>query len=323
MAFRFRKFVLMDPAGDAGAGAGGGAATTGAGTGDAGAGKGAAGSGTAGAAGTGDAGASAQPKGFWADDWREQYSGQDADRLKELQRYQSPKAALDGLFAAKQRIRSGELAPRLKPNATPEEIASYRQTNGIPEAPDKYDIKLGNDRKIDETDRPMIDKLVAKLHGVHATPEMVNAAVDTFYDIEESVLAEQEQSDAQALRETEDALRAEWGGEYRRNIGIVTGLLDSAPAGIKDALMNARGPDGITLLNNAAMMNWLVEMSRQINPVASLMPGVQNPQQALGDELANIKKMMGDRNSDYWKGPKSAQLQERFRQLVTAQQRNG
>ncbi len=258
-------------------------------------------------------------EGFWKDDWRQQYAGQDVKRLKELERYASPKAALDGLFAAKQRIQEGSLIPALKKDASPDEVKAYRDSLGVPEKPEGYEIKLSGDRTIDADDKPLVDKLVAKLHGLHARPEIVNATVDAFLDIEESLLGEQEQSDTAALKATEDELRMEWGGDYRRNVAMINGLLDSAPTGVKDALLSARDSEGITLLNNPSIMRWLADVTRQVNPTATVVPGSNNPQAAISDELTNLKKMMGDYNSEYWKGPNKDKLQQRFRDLTSVQ----
>src|SRR3990172_7165987 len=62
----------------------------------------------------------ATPPGDCPADGRQQYAGDDPKKLSRLERYASPKAALDALFAAQQRISSGELKAALSPDATPE-----------------------------------------------------------------------------------------------------------------------------------------------------------------------------------------------------------
>lgn len=324
MLLKFRRFILQDPAGPDGAPAGAPPSGTGSQPGSQAAGAPPVNGLPAGApAGTvidqpGGQPAGAPAESFWKDDWREKYAGTDEKRLAELKRYASPKAALDGLFAAKQRISSGQLAPTLKPNATPEEISEYRQAHGIPEAPDKYEIKLSGDRKIEEEDKSSLNKLLTRLHAVNAPPSVANAAVEAFYDIEEEILSEQNESDRQARSDVEDALRAEWGGDFRTNVTAVSGFLDTAPEGVKDMLRTARTAEGITLLNDARVMSWLADLAHKFNPTASVVPGAQNPAKAIQDERANIEALMKDSNSEYWKGPKSAQLQARYRQLIEA-----
>ena len=38
----------------------------------------------------------------------------------------------------------------------------------------------------------------------------------------------------------------------------------------------------------------------------------------MSDEIASIEKLMGDRSSDYWRGPKANDIQQRYRDLVEA-----
>lgn len=324
MSLMFRRFILQDPVGSDGAPAGAPPSGTGSQPGSQAAGTPPVKDPPAGApAGTvldqpGGQPAGAPVESFWKDDWREKYAGNDERRLQELKRYASPKAALDGLFAAKQRISSGQLAPALKANATPEEIAEYRQAHGIPESPDKYEIKLSGDRKIEEEDKPSLDKLLTRLHAVHAKPEVATAVVEAFYDIEQEILSEQNESDKQARSDVEDALRAEWGGDFRSNVTLVSGMLDAAPEGVKDLLRTARNAEGVALLNDARIMSWLCDLAKVTNPTASVVPGAQNPAKAIQDERADIEAKMKDQNSEYWKGPKSAQLQARYRQLIEA-----
>ena len=43
--------------------------------------------------------------------------------------------------------------------------------------------------------------------------------------------------------------------------------------------------------------------------------------QAIAGELEKLTKMMGNRNSDYWKGPNATKNQARFRELTEANNR--
>src|SRR3990167_11368320 len=73
------------------------------------------------------------PAPSWDDGWREKIAGTDEKLLKRLERYPSVKAATDALIEAQTKIRSGEVKFTLKDSATPEEIATWRKDNGIPE----------------------------------------------------------------------------------------------------------------------------------------------------------------------------------------------
>lgn len=258
----------------------------------------------------------------WPDDWREGYAGQDEKLLKRLSRYASPKAAFDALISAQDKISRGELKKPLSANASPEELAAYRADQGIPETPDKYDLKLSDGRVIGEADKPLIDKFLTSMHGKNATPEQVSAGIDAYYDVVEEIQAQRYENDESFKQQSEDELRAEFGNDFRRNMNMVSGLLAGAPGNVKEMLMDARTEDGTRIINSPDTLRWLTQLAREINPVAAVVPGAgANAGQAISDEIANITKLMGDPKSEYWKGPKAEAMQERFRQLTSAKER--
>lgn len=255
----------------------------------------------------------------WPDDWRDRASKGDEKRLAKLQRYTSPEAALDALFAAQQKLSSGELKSA-KPKAdTPEAIAEWRKENGIPEKPEEYDLTLPDGLVVGEQDKPLIGEFVKDMHGANAHPDVVKKAVASYYKLQEQALQARYEADVDIKVATEDELRAEWGSDYRRNVSSINGLLDSAPEGIKDKIMTARFADGTPLASDANALRWLANLSREINPVATVVPGAgANAGEAIATEISTLTKMMGDRTSDYWKGPNAEKNQARYRELVAA-----
>jgi len=93
---------------------------------------------------------------------------------------------------------------------------------------------------------------------------------------------------------------------------------------MKEKFMEGRLGDGTPMASDPSMLNWLVSMSRQINPVATVVPGSgQNAMQAVESEITTLKAMMGDRSSEYWKGDNAVKNQARYLELVGAKQRYG
>src|SRR5687767_4172297 len=74
----------------------------------------------------------------WPENWRNLYAGEDGKKLARLERFTDPVKAFDALIEAQNKIRSGELAKPLPPNANEQERAEWRQANGIPEKPEGY-----------------------------------------------------------------------------------------------------------------------------------------------------------------------------------------
>lgn len=258
----------------------------------------------------------------WGETWRQELAGDDEKALKQLERFQTPKALWDSYQQAYQRIRSGELKAPLAKDATPEQVTAWRKENGIPEKPEEYLSNLPNGLVIGEDDKPIFDSFVAELHKVNADPKVAHAAVAWYHNFQEEQAAQTAEQDAGHKTEVEDALRTEWGADYRANVNQVKGYLSSLPKGVGDLIANARGPDGRALLNNPDVMRALAQTAREINPAATIVaPGAANQGQAVEDEINSLKKLMGNKSSEYWKGPKAENLQARYRQLITAQEK--
>ena len=83
--------------------------------------------------------------------------------------------------------------------------------------------------------------------------------------------------------------------------------------------MGARGPDGRLLGNNPDVVKFLSNVSREINPVATLVPDNGATQfQTAEAEYKAITAKMGDKTSDYWRGPNANAMQSRWRELHEA-----
>jgi len=260
----------------------------------------------------------------WGEDWRKNYAGDDEKMAKRLERYASPKAAIDALVAAQNKISSGELKTALQSDASDEETTQWREENGIPSEVDGYEIDLPNGIVVGEEDKPMVDSFLESSLASNLHPDQVNSTLAWYYDYQEQVMGQQQDADDQAKQTGEDALRVEWGTDYRRNVQIANNFLDSAPEGLKEQIMGARLADGTPLGSDPSSLNWLVDMSRQINPIATVVPGSgTNAVQAIESELATLKGMMGDRSSEYWKGDNAAKNQSRYRELVETMQKHG
>lgn len=256
------------------------------------------------------------------DDWRVRLADGDEKELKRLARFASEADVYKAYRELEKKKSSGELKAPLPKDATPEQLAEWRKDNGIPEAPDKYDLKFDNGLVIGEQDKPLIDEFVTKMHGENATPSQVKAAIASYYEILGKQQQELAEKDAAFKDEALEGLREEWGGDFKKNLNAVNGFLQSLPEDTRLAFENARTPDGKLIGNDPAIIKWLAATAYEINPAATIMPSsVTNPGAAIGDEIASIEKLIGDRNSEYWKGPNAEKLQSRYSELLSAREK--
>lgn len=255
-------------------------------------------------------------KGIWPENWRETVSKEDAKKLARLQRYASPEAAIDALIEAQNRIAKGELKPTLGKNATPEQIKEWRQANGIPESPDKYD--LGDAAK--NFSPEAISMLLADAHATNQTPEQVKASLGVYGKVLEKALEQRAENDTLARQNAEDSLREEWGPEYRRNLNIVHGMLDGTTSQkLKDTVLDSRLPDGTRFGDSPEVLKLLVSLALIQNPAGIVVPGSgADPLKGAEDRIAQIETLMRTNHAAYVKDEK---VQSEYRQLLDAREK--
>lgn len=253
----------------------------------------------------------------WPEDWRERAAGGDDKLLKRFSRYAAPGDAFKALTEAQNRIAAGLKPAPLAADATPEDVAAWRNDNGIPEKPGDYDLTLPGGYVIGEADKPVIDEFLQHAHTANMRPEQVQGALSWYYETQEKQAQALAEADARTFSDTEDALRQEWGTDYRRNVNLAASILDAAPAGVKENMLGARLADGTALGNNPDVLRWLTTMAREINPLATVVPGSgATATAALDNEIATIEARMGGdaaTRAAYFKDDKA---QARYRELI-------
>lgn len=255
----------------------------------------------------------------WPEDWRKQMAGDDEKELKQAERYSTPKDIWKKARELERRLSSGELLKPLPDNATPEQVAEFRQSRGIPDKPEAYLEKLPNGLVIGTEDKPIFDSLVKKLHERNADPKTVHGIVEWYSNFKEEAAAEQRQQDVAFGQQTEDTLRTEWGTDYRINKSIRDTYIDALPPAIKDVFLNSRMPDGRPLGDHPDLSKWLVQQARDAGYSNTIVAGTNgNTGQTLEDEITKIEKFMGTNRSEY---NKDVKLQQRLLELYDARLR--
>jgi len=256
-------------------------------------------------------------------DWaaiRTEIAGEDEKLLKRLSRYGSVKDVADALIAAQNKIASGTLKSALPADPTPEQLVEWRAENGIPESADKYDTTLPDGMVVGEFDKPVVDAFAKTAHELNLTPAQVKNTLAWYFKNQEQQVTELRQADSAFTNESTEKMREEWGSEYKLNMNLIDGLLTQIPEDGKALIMGARLADGTPLGSNPKIQRWLANLAREVNPTATVVPGSgTNAAQAIESELTSITKLMGDRNSEYWKGPNAEKMQTRYRDLVDVQ----
>ena len=252
-------------------------------------------------------------KATWPENWREDMAGGDAKKLAKLQRYASPTAAIDAGLHAQAKISSGEYKIPLAKDAKPEEVTAWREANGIPDKPEGYDLKLEN-IEIGEQDKPLLKAFLESAHSANMTKDQVKASLGAYYGMVDAAKQEMINKDATAKTEAEDALRAEWGTDYRRHHNMIKNLLDTAPGGLKDKLLLGRLSDGTPIGSSPDVLKFLAGIALERNPSAVITPYGVAAAHTVDSEIASIEKTMATNRSAYVKDEK---MQARYRELIS------
>lgn len=258
----------------------------------------------------------------WPQDWRDKMAGDDEKLRKRMDRFKSPKDILDFALNAEKKISSGKIKSDFPADGSDEEKAAWRKDNGIPETPDAYDLTLDDGLVIGDQDKPIVDAVVAGMHEKNASPEQVKVALSTYYKMREEQTAMRAAEDEKEKTTTRDELRDELGEDFRPRVMSAFGLIEMAPEDVREQIMAARLPNGGLLGNNAGVLKWLMQLAEEVNPGATIVPGSSGGAIAsIETEIAQIEKLQGDKNSEYWKGAGAEKMQERYRELLTAREK--
>ena len=252
-----------------------------------------------------DGGAAGTPadevKPIWPDDWRTQAAGGDDKTIAKLGRYASPSDVAKALIQLQDKISKGELRANLGSDASDEQKAAFRKELGIPETPDGYEVTAVT------KDSPIVKAVLAAAHGSNATPQQVAAIVNAYVQAGQGLKAEEETRSAEARKQAESQMRAEWGGEFDMNINIMHTLAEQhlPVQETRNAIMNATIQDvrpdgsfgplhGTKVGNNPDFLKMMVSIAKVENPMVTLSPQAGTTVQSRVERYNEIRtKYMG------------------------------
>lgn len=200
-------------------------------------------------------------------EWVEAASRGDAKRAERLQRFTDPGALFDS-YTELERLQSDRRAVRIPDEkATDDDKAMFRKMVGVPETPEGYKLPKEITEKLDDEDNAVLGKVVGDLHksgGIMAHPEVVKGVHEAYLAAREEAAA-QMLANAQAKHEECQAqLKKEFGGEFERNVGFASGLLNRYGDEETRELMKLPMADGTRLGDYAPLVRMLSKIGREI-----------------------------------------------------------
>lgn len=265
----------------------------------------------------------AATSGTLPDNWRELVAGS-ADEAKKLERFGSPKALWESYQEAQKKIR--EKTTTLTPpgaDATPEQVKAWREANGIPESPDKYEIKLADDRQLGDADKPIVEAFAPVAHELGLNQTQLSRIVDWQLRRQEEDAAAQMEADEENKSTGRSSLREEWGpADFKRNMGAIGELMgrasgevelgDGSKLALSDAILTARLANGRLLGNEPAAVKFLAGLGLDLVPLDSQLP----PGHSEGSVTSRLEEIRAIRRTDIDKYNADKGLQAEERKLL-------
>lgn len=239
-------------------------------------------------------------------DWRREFAGEDEKFYNHLSKYNTAKDVARTSFEFRQKLSSGEYKRNIPfpADGTPEDQMEWRKENGIPEAPDKYGMPDGI--VFGEDDQPIINDFLETMHKSNVPEGAAKEAMRWYHKAQETAAARMAEEEKAQKVATEEALRSEFGAEYRSIINMTENFAKTRFGDIMgDALMNS----------SPEVVKALADIAREINPAATIVPNSANPLKGVKDQIEKYRAEM--RNPEKW--AKNIEGQRHMAQLLEAE----
>lgn len=208
-------------------------------------------------------------------------------------------------------------------------MAQWRKDQGLPADAEAYvsGLKLADGVIPGESDKPFLDAFAKRALETGMSQQAVNDAVGWYFEQQQQARAAREEFDARYHDESTQLLAQEWGKEFKTNQRAIGNLgARFFPDGQFDQLLSARvtiDDKGTTVLlgDHPGILRGLVAAARNAFPASTIVdPATPDAAKAISVERAEIEKMLGDPRSEYWRGPRANELQQRYRDIIDAEE---
>jgi hypothetical protein len=247
----------------------------------------------------------------YPDDWREKIAKDDEKVLKKLQRLKTPEDLAKSYLELEKKFSETRPKFQLPENPTPEDIAKYREENGVPEKPEGYDLNLDGGLVIGEYDKPIIDAFTKKAHDKNMPAGELKKAVQSYFEARAEADAETTKFIEKTTQEAETELKANWGDKISENKNKIATFLESQFGVDESRLLDqAILPDGTSLATNPKLLNKFLALANNFHQVPS--DAVSNTR-VLEDRIKEIDNFQRTNRDAYFK---DEAMQKEYRELL-------
>jgi hypothetical protein len=282
--------------------------------------------------------AAEEHKPYWPDDWREKLAEHISagdqklykKELTRLKRITDPSGVYGMYRELDNRLNTGGLVKMPGKDAKDEDVKAFQKALGWTEKPEEMleQIALKDGAVLGDDDKPVLNEFLGAVHGAASAQDFVSKAANWYFARQEQAAAEMDDSDDEFRRESETAIKEEWGPAFKRRSNAIGSIFATAPGGVdvknEDGLfarlMGGRMADGKRVGNDPDMLRWLDSIRGEINPAASVVEDGAGTQ-SVEAELEKIKGLRKTDPQKYWANDTQKREQELYAALEKIQVR--
>lgn len=227
------------------------------------------------------------------DNWRDYLAGEDKDARKLLDRYKAPSELGKALREQSVLISKGAGKALVRPaDDKPEELKVWREQQGIPAEPTGYTLPDAVVKRFTDADKPAMEMFTAGMHAHDMPPTALSAALDVYANMQEAIKA----GDRERSIQTQDALRQEWGADFKTNVSAARNFAETAIPGVN--WLEARLADGRRMGDVPEVVSALVDLAKlKFGDTAFVGEAATKVTEARFDEL---RALQSDPKSAYY-----------------------
>ncbi len=250
-------------------------------------------------------------------DWRAEAAGDDEEVKGELGRFKSLKDVGKALVEQKKRLRKGvDLGEEMPDEAKdPEGAKEWRKARGVPEKAEDYTLSDGIKKSMTDDDKPLVDAYLTQMHKQGASQREITRGLETYFQLQGSIAADQAEADKQMASETQETLRGQWGSDYSANKKIAGRAAVERIDGVNG--YGARLPDGRLLANIPEVADFLLDQGFKKFGEGAYEHAEGGSGKGVDAEFADLKEQMKDKKA--WTQNKKGQA--RYMELLDQQAR--
>lgn len=196
------------------------------------------------------------PDGKLAENWFLELGDEFAPHAKDLQKHKDIRSILTELDYYR---KNGAEYPN--ENSPQNVIDRFRKIAGVPESPEGYGLSAEKMQLPEgvEFDSELATAIAETAHKTHTPPAAVAAIVETFNKLQLQRMADAQAAQAKALKDAQDALVAEWKGDFQTNASTVRHIASKLA---ETAGLDPSDTSIATLANTPAFARMMLEVSK-------------------------------------------------------------